>query len=48
MRADAAKNNDIERMQAWAGQSAALGTDDDAGTKARALWDGAKILLNGA
>lgn len=48
MRADAAKNNDIERMQAWAGQSAALGTDDDAGAKARALWDGAKVLLDGA
>ncbi len=48
MRAAAAKNNDIETMQAWAGQSAALGIDGDAGDMARALWDGAQTILSGA
>ena len=33
MRADAATSGDIERMQAWAGQSAGLGEDGDASEK---------------
>lgn len=46
MRGDAVKDNDIERMQAWAGQSAGLGEDIDATKKAQLLWGDAKHLLN--
>jgi nitronate monooxygenase len=42
---DAAKVGDVERMQAWAGQSAALASDRPAGEIAQSLWDGAKALL---
>ena len=45
MRDLAVKNNDIERMQAWAGQSAALASTDSAETVTGALWDGALALL---
>ncbi len=38
---------DIERMQAWAGQSAALARAEPAGTLARGWWDGARTLLAG-
>jgi len=45
MRADAATHNDIERMQAWAGQSAGLGDDIDANEKAQRLWADAQNLM---
>jgi len=45
MRGDAAANNDIERMQAWAGQSAGLGEDMDANEKAQRLWSDAQNLM---
>lgn len=48
MRAEAAANGDIERMQAWAGQSAGLGEDCDASEKAQRLWaDAQKIIADG-
>ncbi len=45
MRDEAAKKNDIERMQAWAGQSAALATTDTAGNVVQKLWNDAQALL---
>jgi nitronate monooxygenase len=45
MAAEAAQGGDIDRMQAWAGQSAALASDRPAGEIAQSLWDGAKALL---
>jgi len=45
MRADALKTGDIERMQAWAGQSAALARAEPAGEVVRRLWDEGKRLL---
>lgn len=45
MRADAAAKDDIERMQAWAGQSARLGEDIDATEKAQHLWRNAQHLM---
>jgi nitronate monooxygenase len=45
MRAAAAKSNDIDRMQAWAGQSAALSRAEPAGEVAQTLWDEAQELL---
>ena len=45
MRGAAVKDNDIARMQAWAGQSAALAEARPAADVARALWDGAQGLL---
>jgi nitronate monooxygenase len=45
MRDAAAKENDIERIQAWAGQSAGLATTDPAGEVVRRLWEGAQALL---
>ncbi len=47
MRADAATSGDIERMQAWAGQSAGLGKDFDAAEKAQNLWAGAQKMMGG-
>ncbi len=47
MREAASKAMDVERMQAWAGQSAALARAEPAGPLAVALWDGAKALLAG-
>jgi hypothetical protein len=48
MRADAAAKDDVERMQAWAGQSAGLGEDGDAAEKAQSLWvDAQKIMAGG-
>jgi nitronate monooxygenase len=47
MRADAAASGDIERMQAWAGQSAGLGKDFDAAEKAQNLWAGAQKMMGG-
>jgi nitronate monooxygenase len=45
MRGLAVKNNDIERMQAWAGQSGARALTKPAGDIARDLWEGAQALL---
>ena len=45
MRAAAQKESDIERMQAWAGQSAALARAEPAGEIVRRLWEEAQSLL---
>lgn len=45
MRDAAMKSNDIDRMQAWAGQSAALARPDAAGDIVRQMWDGARALI---
>lgn len=45
MRDAAAKAGDLSRMQAWAGQSAAMARAEPAGALINALWDGAKTLL---
>lgn len=45
MRDAATKENDIERIQAWAGQSAGLATAEPAGTIARQFWEDAQALL---
>jgi hypothetical protein len=39
MRTAALNEGDVQRMQAWAGQSAALGSALPAGEKVRALWE---------
>jgi nitronate monooxygenase len=45
MRAEAQKTNDLDRMQAWAGQGTALGTSGPAADVVRALWEDARVLL---
>jgi nitronate monooxygenase len=45
MRDLAIRENDIDRMQAWAGQSAALAPARPPGQLVRELWDGAELLL---
>ena len=45
MRAEAQKCGDVQRMQAWAGQSARLATTDPAGKVVDRLWGGAQALL---
>jgi len=40
-----AANGDVDRMQAWAGQSARLARAEPAGELAQSLWTGAKALL---
>ncbi|HZP44585.1 MAG TPA: nitronate monooxygenase [Candidatus Binataceae bacterium] len=45
MRELAVKNNDIDRLQAWAGQSAARALARPAGEVARELWEAAQLLL---
>jgi nitronate monooxygenase len=45
MRGAAVKDNDIARMQAWAGQSAALAQARPAAEVARELWEGAQAML---
>jgi nitronate monooxygenase len=45
MRLDAAKAGDVERMQAWAGQSAALARPEPAGAIVSRLWSEAEGLL---
>jgi nitronate monooxygenase len=45
MREAAARVGDIDRLQAWAGQSAALARAKPAGEVARELWEGARGLL---
>jgi nitronate monooxygenase len=45
MRATAVREGDLDRMQAWAGQSAALARAESAGEITRRLWDDAHTLL---
>lgn len=45
MRDAAIKANDVDRMQAWAGQSSALARALPAGEVVNDLWDGARALL---
>ena len=45
MRDKAAKGGDLDRMQAWAGQSAALAPARPAAEVVRELWDGARPML---
>jgi nitronate monooxygenase len=45
MRDVGTKNNDIDRLQAWAGQSARLAMARPAGDVVRELWSGAQALL---
>lgn len=45
MRAAAVEANDIDRIQAWAGQSAALALQRPAGEIARALWEEALVMF---
>lgn len=45
MRSEAAKNNDLSRMQAWAGQSARLAQARPAEELAGTLWQQAKDIL---
>lgn len=45
LRDAAVKNNDIDRLQAWAGQSAALALPRPAGDIVEHLWGGARELL---
>ena len=45
MRTDAQKNGNVQRMQAWAGQSAALTRAESAATLTERLWSEAATLL---
>jgi nitronate monooxygenase len=45
MRDAGTKNNDIDRLQAWSGQSARLALAKPAGEVVRELWSGAQALL---
>jgi nitronate monooxygenase len=45
MREAAQKASDIDRMQAWAGQSAALARDEPAGEAVRRIWEEAQAIL---
>ena len=45
MRDAALKENDIDRIQAWAGQSAGMARADTAGDVVRRLWEDAQALL---
>jgi len=47
MRDAATKAGDVERMQAWSGQSALLARNEPAGEVVRTLWEGARALLRG-
>jgi nitronate monooxygenase len=47
MRAQAAKTGDVQRMQAWAGQSVRLGRAEPAGRLVRRTWEGTLALLEG-
>jgi len=48
MRDAAIKANDLDRMQAWAGQSSALALAHPASEVVSTLWEGAQALLNAA
>jgi nitronate monooxygenase len=45
MRSDAQKSGDVQRMQAWAGQSAGLGRSQPAADLVRDIWQGAQAIL---
>ena len=45
MRAAAAKADDVQRMQAWAGQSAGLSKVEPAAEVVRRVWEGAQEIL---
>jgi nitronate monooxygenase len=45
MRKAAVATNDVHRMQAWAGQAAALARAEPASHIVAQLWDGARELL---
>ena len=45
MREAATKENDVQRMQAWAGQSAALARAEPAEEVVARIWDEARKLL---
>jgi nitronate monooxygenase len=45
MRAAAAKSGDVERMQAWAGQSAAMARNAPAGELVHSFWEEAQAIL---
>jgi nitronate monooxygenase len=45
MRDAGSKNNDIDRIQAWSGQSARLAMAKPAAEVVRELWSGAQALL---
>jgi nitronate monooxygenase len=45
MRKAAQQSGDIQRMQAWAGQSAGMASDRPARELARSLWDDAQLWL---
>ena len=45
MREAAAKSADVQRMQAWAGQAAALARPEPAAEIVRRLWEEAEALL---
>lgn len=45
MRAAAQKDNDLQRMQAWAGQSAALGRAEPAAAVVQRVWEDALAIL---
>ncbi len=47
MRESARKSGDVERMQAWAGQSAKLARAEPAGTIVKQLWEGTVGFLKG-
>jgi nitronate monooxygenase len=45
MRTAAQTHDDVERMQAWAGQSAALAKAEPAAQLVQSLWEGARAIL---
>ena len=45
MRSGAQKAGDVQRMQAWAGQSAALARADTASAVTERVWNDAQALL---
>ena len=45
MRKDAAQTGDLDRMQAWAGQSASLASNEPAAALLRRIWAEARLLL---
>jgi nitronate monooxygenase len=46
MRKEAAGANDLERMQAWAGQSASLAKARPAANLVHEIWNGAREILD--
>ncbi len=45
MRESGSKATDVHRMQAWAGQSAAMARAEPAGELVHRIWNQAKALL---